>query len=71
MASTARDAPGFATRQGSRSATPLPLAASNGTEAWSCAISQLPSIFRKQKVARTHMPLVAVPFFSVPLSRPK
>lgn len=26
---------------------------SNGTDAWSCAISQLPSIFLKQNVART------------------
>jgi len=49
----------------------LPLAMSNGTEAWSCTISQLPSRFWKQKVPRTHIPLVAVPSCSVPLSRPK
>jgi hypothetical protein len=30
---------------------------SNGTEAWSCTISQLPSSFWKQKVPRTHPPL--------------
>jgi uncharacterized protein YbjT (DUF2867 family) len=56
---------------GSRSVTPLPVAISNGTEAWSCTISQLPSSFRKQNVPRTHIPLVAVPSGSVPLSRPK
>src|SRR5713101_2011708 len=52
--------------QGSRSATPLPLSTSNGTEAWSCTICQAPSSFRKQNVTRTQMPLVAVPFISVP-----
>src|SRR5579859_6775722 len=45
----------LATGQGLRSVTPLPLGMSSGTEAWSCVISQLPSILRKQKVTRTHM----------------
>jgi hypothetical protein len=35
---------------------------------WSCAMSQLPSIFRKPVVDRTQKP-VLVPFFNVPLSR--
>jgi hypothetical protein len=57
--------------QGSRSAAPRPLSTSNGTEAWSCTICEAPSSFRKQTVTRTQMPLVAVPFISVPWSQPK
>ena len=36
--------------QGSRFSSALPLSGSTGTETWSCAMSQLPSIFRKHAV---------------------
>src|SRR4051812_48954694 len=62
---------GVATGQGWRSSTPLPLETSSGTETWPCAINQVPSIFGKQNVTLTHIPLVAVPCFSVPLRRAK
>jgi hypothetical protein len=39
--------------QGSRFSNALPLSTSRGTETWSCTMSQVPSIFRKQPVHRT------------------
>src|SRR5215470_19736852 len=57
--------------QGSRFSNALPLPGSKGADAWSCTMSQLPSIFRKQYVARTQKPPLLVPFFNVPLSRLK
>ena len=44
---------------------------SSGAEAWSCTMSQLPSMFWKQNVARTQKPPALDPFFNVPLSRLK
>ena len=54
--------------QGSRFSSALPLSGSTGTETWSCAMSQLPSIFRKHAVHRSQK-LVLLPFFYVPLTR--
>ena len=54
--------------QGSSFSNALPLSGSIGTETWSCATSQLPSIFRKQAVHRSQKS-VLFPFFNVPLTR--
>src|SRR5262245_39621872 len=56
--------------QGSRFSNALPLSTSSGTETWSCAMTHLPSIFRRQAVHRTQKPL-RFPFLNVPLNRPK
>src|SRR5580658_4611411 len=56
--------------QGSRFTNALPLPKSIGTETWSCAMTQLPSIFRKPAVYRTQGPILS-PFSNVPLNRLK
>jgi hypothetical protein len=46
----------------------VPRSKSSGTDTWSCAMSQLPEIFRKHVVVRRHRS-VLFPFFNVPAIR--
>jgi hypothetical protein len=55
-------------RHGFRSSDALPLSTSKGTDWCSWVIVHLPPAFRRQTVARTHMP-TAVPSVIVPLTR--